>query len=135
MEVEKKSRNVSVSSARRGHIALHCPTKRTMVLTNGVVKTQSETSSKEESETKVHTRSLKAELVTRTHPSPYKLQWLSEVGEMVEAGGYVEPNSRSNSLQEGGDDSNPPRPKPKKANNSIKHAIQLDEHLMEATFP
>ncbi|XP_019434662.1 PREDICTED: uncharacterized protein LOC109341262 [Lupinus angustifolius] len=120
------------------HKASQCPTKRTMVVKNGVVESQSEDSRSEESEEDVdvperdllmvrrllgsqvmedeesqrenifHTRCLvawnicfliidggscanmvsttlvsKLNLVTRTHPTPYRLQWLSEVAEMV----------------------------------------------------
>ncbi|XP_019414626.1 PREDICTED: uncharacterized protein LOC109326395 [Lupinus angustifolius] len=120
------------------HIASQCPTRRTMVVKNGVVESQLEASSSEESkedadvpegdlimvrsllgsqvredeesqrENIFHTRCLvsgnvcsliihggssinvvstrlisKLNLVTRTHPTAYRLQWLSEVGEMV----------------------------------------------------
>ncbi|XP_019435366.1 PREDICTED: uncharacterized protein LOC109341851, partial [Lupinus angustifolius] len=139
MENTTRSREVKCFKCLgHGHIASQCPTRRTMVMKNGVVESQSETSSSEESEEDAHvpdgdllmvrrllgsqvredeesqrenifhTRCLvqgnvcsliidggscanvvstrlvsKLNLVTRTHPTPYRLQWLSEVGEMI----------------------------------------------------
>ncbi|XP_019434209.1 PREDICTED: uncharacterized protein LOC109340897, partial [Lupinus angustifolius] len=102
MENTTRSREVKCFKCLgHGHIASQCPTRRTMVMKNGVVESQSETSSFEESEEDAHvpdgdllmvrscadvvsTRLVsKLKLVTRTHPTPYRLQWLSEVGEMI----------------------------------------------------
>ncbi|XP_019432676.1 PREDICTED: uncharacterized protein LOC109339658 [Lupinus angustifolius] len=124
-----------------GHIASQCPTRKTMIMTNGEIESQSEASSDEEDsheegDAKVpegdllvvrrllgsqikdqeadqrgnifHTRCLvggkvccliidsgsctnvassrlvsKLNLETKTHPTPYHLQWLSEEGEML----------------------------------------------------
>ncbi|XP_019435376.1 PREDICTED: uncharacterized protein LOC109341859 [Lupinus angustifolius] len=125
-----------------GHIASQCPTRRTMIIRNGEVESQSENSSDEEEddheeesvtipegdlfmvrrllgsqikeedasqrENIFHTRCIvdgklcsliidsgscanvvsarlvsKLNLVTKSHPTPYRLQWLSEVGEMI----------------------------------------------------
>ncbi|XP_019414591.1 PREDICTED: uncharacterized protein LOC109326356 [Lupinus angustifolius] len=124
-----------------GHIASQCPTRKTMIMNNGEIESQSEASSDEEGgheedDAKVsegdllvvrrllggqikdreadqrgnifHTRCLVGakvccliidsgsctnvastrivsilNLETKTHPTPYRLQWLSEVGEML----------------------------------------------------
>ncbi|XP_019431653.1 PREDICTED: uncharacterized protein LOC109338795 [Lupinus angustifolius] len=139
MENTTRSREVKCFKCLgHGHIASQCPTRRTMVMKNGVVESQLEASSTEENEEDAdipegdllmarrllgsqvredeesqrenifHTRCLvagnvcsliidggscanvmstrlvsKLNLVTRTHPTPYRLQWLSEVGEMI----------------------------------------------------
>ncbi|XP_019434099.1 PREDICTED: uncharacterized protein LOC109340813 [Lupinus angustifolius] len=125
-----------------GHIASQCPTRRTMIIRNGEVESQSENSSDEEEDDQeeenviipegdlfmvkrllgsqikeedasqreniFHTRCIvdgklcsliidsgscanvvstrlvsKLNLVTKSHPTPYRMQWLSKVGEMI----------------------------------------------------
>ncbi|XP_019435394.1 PREDICTED: uncharacterized protein LOC109341876, partial [Lupinus angustifolius] len=124
----------------RGHIASQCPTRRTMMVLNGDIESQSESASDEEHdnegdlnmpdgdllmvrrllgsqnrnheesqrENNFHARCLvqgnictltidggscanvvstrmvsKLKLITKAHPTPYRLQWLNDVGEMV----------------------------------------------------
>ncbi|KAE9592380.1 putative nucleotidyltransferase, Ribonuclease H [Lupinus albus] len=142
MESNQRSRDVKCFKCLGlGHIASQCPTRRTMILKNGEVESQSEASSDEEDnngededtipegdlfmvrrllgsqikehdisqrENIFHTRCFvdgklcsliidsgscanlvsarlvsKLNLVTKSHPTPYRLQWLSEVGEMI----------------------------------------------------
>ncbi|XP_019435361.1 PREDICTED: uncharacterized protein LOC109341845, partial [Lupinus angustifolius] len=124
----------------RGHIASQCPTRRTMMVLNGDIESQSESASDEEHDNEgdlnmpdgdllmvrrllgsqnrnheesqrenifharclvqgnictliidggscanvVSTRTVsKLKLITKAHPTPYRLQWLNDVGEMV----------------------------------------------------